>query len=202
MLSIIHGLSNQQKDCVIEMGFGSLLHMKMSDVPGALIYYVLERFNPSTSKVVLPIGEIEITREYVHQILGLPLGSIKLSDMEFRDPKDMTYHNWAAQFENKSLIRLQEIKMKIVSSNLADMNFKLNFIALMINSLCESSSCGKANYSCLNYITGDTVVKDIDWCSFVIECLIRTKNAYKHSATSFYVGPSAFLVVNNLKKHT
>ena len=198
---MIQGLSKEQKDCVTEMGFESLLQMKMSDVPGALIYYVLERFDPQTCSVVLPIGKIQITRELVNQILGFPLGSIKFKEMEFRSKEDLTYLNWAAQFDNKNSIRLQDIKMKIASSNLADMNFKMNFIALMINSLCESSSCGKANYSNLNYITADTVVKDIDWCSYVIDCLLKSKFAYKHSNTAFFVGPAAFLVVSNLKTH-
>ncbi|CAH1413954.1 unnamed protein product [Lactuca virosa] len=38
--------------------------------------------------------------------------------------------------------------------------------------------------------------QNIDWCSYVLDCLVRTKNSYiPYSYTSFFVGPSAFLVL-------
>ena len=196
LLSLILGFNNEQRDCVIEMGFGSLLDMKMTDVPGALIYYVLDCFNEKTRKIEFPTGDIDVTRESINQILGFPMGSIKLKSMGFRGAEDRTYNNWENQFKKKTLIRLNEIKMKLASSNEADMNFNMNFIALVINSLCESSSCGKANYYDLNYIKEHTVIRDIDWCSYLIDCLIKTKKAYTHSDKSFFVGPSTYLVVS------
>ena len=178
------------------MGFGKLLEMKVTDIPGALTYFVLDRFNPTTRKIELNSGSIDVTRESVNQILGFPLGSMQLKSVGFRGAEDRTYNNWENQFPKKTLIRLNEIKLKLAISKQADMNFKMNFLALMINSLIESSSCGKANYNDLNYIKEDTVIRDIDWCSYVVDCLIKTKRNYKHSPTAFFVGPSAFLVVS------
>ncbi|CAI9277211.1 unnamed protein product [Lactuca saligna] len=68
-------------------------------------------------------------------MLEFPLGSIEFSKLPFRTKADKTYGEWTNQFKNKTMIHLQEIKMKIVSSKKANMNFKMNFIALLINSL-------------------------------------------------------------------
>ena len=94
------------------------------------------------------------------------------------------------------MIRLHEIKMNIVASDNADMNFPVNFIALLINSLIESSSCGKANTYPLNYVMKNTNIRNIDWCSYLLNCLVKTKRSVDSSnPTSNFVGPSAFLVV-------
>ncbi|CAI9278553.1 unnamed protein product [Lactuca saligna] len=196
LLSVIQGFNEVQKDCVKDMGFGDLLKMKMTEVPGALSCFVLEKFDLTTKKIILQRGKIDVTRESVHQILGFPLGRKKFSELPFRTTEDNTYEEWTQQFENKSMIRLQEIKMKIVSSNKVDMNFRMNFLALLINSLIESSSSGKANTSPLKYIMKDTKISNIDWCSYLIDCLVKTKQSYDpSSSTSNFVGPSAYLVL-------
>ncbi|CAH1415980.1 unnamed protein product [Lactuca virosa] len=143
LLSVIQGFSDVQKDCVRKMGFGDILKMKMIDVPGALSCFVLQKFNSKTKKIVMEGGVIDVTRESVNQILGFPLGKTKFSSLPFRIADDNSYEKWTERFDNKSIIRLKEIKMKIVSSNKSDMNFKLNFLALLINSLIETSSSGK-----------------------------------------------------------
>ncbi|CAH1453906.1 unnamed protein product [Lactuca virosa] len=139
LLSVIQGFSDVQKDCVRKMGFGDILKMKMIDVPGALSCFVLQKFNSKTKKIVMEGGVIDVTRESVNQILGFPLGKTKFSSLPFRTADDNSYEKWTEQFDNKSIIRLKEIKMKIVSSNKSDMNFKLNFLALLINCLIETN---------------------------------------------------------------
>nr|KAJ0223109.1 hypothetical protein LSAT_V11C200084180 [Lactuca sativa] len=151
------------------MGFGDLLKMKITKVPGALSRYVVDKFDSTKMKIVLREGvEIDVTRESVNQMLGFPL-------------------------EKK---QLHEIKMNIVASDNADMNFQMNFIALLINSLIESSSCGKANTYPLNYVMKNTNIRNIDWCSYLLNCLVKTKRSVDSSnPTSNFVGPSAFLVL-------
>ncbi|CAH1432144.1 unnamed protein product [Lactuca virosa] len=146
------------------MGFSDLLKMKMTEVPGALSRYVIDKFDPTKMKIVLREGvEIDVTRESVNQMLGFPLGKKQFSKLPFRKENDKCYDEWTEQFENKKMIRLHEIKMNILASDNADMNFQMNFIALLINSLIESSSCGKANTYPLNYIMKNTNISNIDW---------------------------------------
>lgn len=94
-------------------------------------------------------------------MLRFSLGNIEFSKLPFRTKNDKTYEQRTNQIENKTMICLQEIKMKIISSKKANMNFKMDFIAFLINSLIESSSSGKANTHPLNYITKKTRIKKL-----------------------------------------
>ena len=96
------------------MGFGGLLKIKLAEVPGALSFYVLEKFETSSRKIKLPAGDIDVTRESVHQMLGLPMGDVKWDDLQFRDPEDTAHTDWINQFED-NMIRIQPLKMKLVS---------------------------------------------------------------------------------------
>ncbi|CAH1427166.1 unnamed protein product [Lactuca virosa] len=48
----------------------------------------------------------------------------------------------------------------------------------------------------LSYISRKTYISNIDWCNYVLDCLVRTKNSYiPYLDTSYFFGPSAFLVL-------
>nr|KAJ0216731.1 hypothetical protein LSAT_V11C300128920 [Lactuca sativa] len=115
---------------------------------------------------------IDVTKESVKEILGFPLGRKQFSKLPFRTKEDKCYEEWTNQFDDKNMIWLQDIKMKIVSTNNSNMNFRMNFIALLINSLIESSSSGKANTNPLNYITSKTKIENIDWCSYLVQAIL------------------------------
>nr|KAJ0218524.1 hypothetical protein LSAT_V11C300128930 [Lactuca sativa] len=172
LLSIIQGFNTIQKDCVKQIGFG------------ALSLYVVDKFDPTKIKIVLQERvEIDVTKE-------------SFSKLPFRKENDKCYDEWTEQFENKKMIRLHEIKMNIVTSDNTNMNFQMNFIALLINSLIESSSCGKANTYPLNYIMKNTNISNIDWYSYLLNCLVKTKRYFDSSnPTNNFVGPFAFLVL-------
>ena len=128
------------------MGFGELNNMKITEVPGAIAYYMLDNFDTTTNKINWLCGSIEVTTDLVNQIMGFPVGTMSFDDLQYPDTADTTYSDWQSQFDKKNTIRINEIKTKIILSDEADMNFKLNFLEIMINSLIESSSHGKANY--------------------------------------------------------
>nr|KAJ0209429.1 hypothetical protein LSAT_V11C400191760 [Lactuca sativa] len=94
LLSVIQGFNDVQNDC------GS---SKDEDDRCA-------KGSSKTKKIVIEGGVIDVTRESVNQILGFPLGKTKFSNLQFRTADNNK------QFDNKSIIQLKEIKMKIVSS--------------------------------------------------------------------------------------
>nr|KAJ0184592.1 hypothetical protein LSAT_V11C900464320 [Lactuca sativa] len=106
------------------------------------------------------------------------------------------------QFKKDSIIRLSAIKNVIVSTTQADFNFKLNFLVLFVNTFCESTSMGRCNLFPLSYISRKIDISNIDWCNYVLDCLVRTKNSYiPYSDNSFFVGPSAFLRRLDIERH-
>ncbi|KAL4561839.1 hypothetical protein LXL04_034020 [Taraxacum kok-saghyz] len=191
-IHVIH-TSTEQRDEQIHIH--SSIQSTETEVPGAIAYYMLHKFDTTTNKINLLCGSIEMTTDLVNQIMGFPVGTILFDDLQYPNIDDTTYSDWQSQFDKKNAIRINEIKTKILLSDEADMNFKLNFLAIMINSLIESSSHGKENYAPLKYITKETNIRNINWCKFLIASLRINKHTYDSSNTnSFFVGPSAFLV--------
>nr|KAJ0210969.1 hypothetical protein LSAT_V11C400178070 [Lactuca sativa] len=128
--SFVVRFNEVQKNCIGQMGFGGILNMKMIKFPGALSCFVLMNFSSETKKMVLQKGVIDVTKESLTEIIGFPLGRKQFSKLPFKTKEDKCYEEWTNQFDDKKMIRLQDIKMKIVSTNKADMNFRMNFIAL------------------------------------------------------------------------
>nr|KAJ0208018.1 hypothetical protein LSAT_V11C500272330 [Lactuca sativa] len=187
LLLVIQGFNTIQKDCVKQMGFCALLNMKMT-----------EKFDPTKVKIILREGvEIDVPRELVNQILGYPLGKKLFSKLPFRKENDKSYMtNGLNNLKTKKMIRLHEIKLNIIALDNADMNFQMNFIALLINSLIESSSPEKSNTYTLNYIMKNTNIRNINLYSYFLNCLVKTKLSFDPSnPTSNFVRPSAFLAL-------
>ena len=113
-------------------------------------------------------------------------------------PKDDTsYDEWKQQLQEEAIIQLNAIKKVIVRTIEADFNFKLNLLVLFVNTFCESTSIGRCILFLLSYISRETYIRNIDWCNYVLDCLVRTMNSYiPYSDNNYFVRPSAFLVVN------
>nr|KAJ0194691.1 hypothetical protein LSAT_V11C700342620 [Lactuca sativa] len=196
LLSIILGMSKEQKESVRSMGFGALLKMKIIDILLKLGFYVLQKSDYERMVIDIKGKELKVTAESVHDMLGIPIGGTKLTQLDQWSKDDTSYDEWKQQFKKDSIIRLSAIKNVFVSTTQADFNFKLNFLVLFVNTFCESTSMGRCNLFPLSYISRRTYIRNIDWCSYVLDCLVKTKNSYiPYSDTSFFVGRSAFLVL-------
>lgn len=198
LLSIIHGLSKAQKNCVREMGLGTLLQSKLMDVPMKMCYYVLERLDVEKMEVVVEKGVLNVNAKSVHEMLGLPIGGTLFKDMPVvdEDDEDSCMFEWRKQYENTKDLRLKQLKNEILLTREGDLNFRINFLVMFINTFCESTSMGKCNLNALQHIKKDTDISSIDWCQYVVDCLIKTKKAYKpEKESSFFFGPAAYLAV-------
>ncbi|KAL4557187.1 hypothetical protein LXL04_035359 [Taraxacum kok-saghyz] len=198
LLSIIHGLSKEQKKSIREMGFGTLLQSKLMDVPMKMCYYVLKKLDVEGIKVVLETGVLDVSAQSVYDMLGLPLGGMSFEDMEAvdEDDEESCMFEWKHQFENIKDLRLKQLKNVICLTREADFNFRINFLVLFINTFCESTSMGKCNLNALYHINKETDISSINWCQYVVDCLKRTKRAYKpDKESSFFYGPAAYLAL-------
>nr|KAJ0215009.1 hypothetical protein LSAT_V11C300129960 [Lactuca sativa] len=89
LLSIILGMSKQQKESVRSMSFGALLKMKITDIPLKLGFYILQKFDSERMVIDIEGKELKITAESVHDMLGIPIGGTKLTQLD-QWPKDDT----------------------------------------------------------------------------------------------------------------
>ncbi|CAI9277192.1 unnamed protein product [Lactuca saligna] len=71
---------------IVSMGFGSLLNIDMDTASGLLNYYLLDHYDPDSSRLVLENMVITIMKDTVHDMLGLPnIGEELLSMINEKD---------------------------------------------------------------------------------------------------------------------
>ncbi|KAI3676169.1 hypothetical protein L1987_85769 [Smallanthus sonchifolius] len=71
-------LSGEQKDCVRAMGFEKMLSFNVDGIPGLLGHYVVDNLDTKSMTVKLERCSIKITKEVIHQLIGVPLGGTKI----------------------------------------------------------------------------------------------------------------------------
>ncbi|GJX04119.1 hypothetical protein Tco_0190035 [Tanacetum coccineum] len=82
-------LSAREKQAVRDIGFGKLIDFKIKDIPTRLAYWLLDHFDEEACCLNINGKEIEITRELVRDVLGVPLGDIHLDahdEANYRNP--------------------------------------------------------------------------------------------------------------------
>ncbi|KAJ8430043.1 hypothetical protein Cgig2_014203 [Carnegiea gigantea] len=82
-VDMIDNFNEAQKKAIQDMGFGGFLHLQVTELPGDLCKWLVDRFNPYSS----PDKRIEITLIDVHLTLALPIGGRKLRSFIGRSQK-------------------------------------------------------------------------------------------------------------------
>ena len=57
----VRGMSPEQKQAILRMGFGSILQVNITSYPGQLSYYLLDVYDADSKRLVLQNSVIEIT---------------------------------------------------------------------------------------------------------------------------------------------
>ncbi|VFQ84980.1 unnamed protein product [Cuscuta campestris] len=64
---------------VVRIGFGSMLKIKLTELPAKLGFWVVEKFNPRSSSIELADGtKVRVTVDDIRHVLGLPCGRAKV----------------------------------------------------------------------------------------------------------------------------
>lgn len=194
----IQRLSQEQKQCIEDMGFGRLLSMKTDGVPGKMAFAILDNFDTDAMQIKFGEKTIQVNEQSIHDILGLPMGEVDFLNCQYLDDDNVAVKNWKSQFKS-SKVRPNEIKKKIIETDEADYHFKVNFLTLMYNTLGECNLSGTCNLSMINFIQPETTVSNINWCKHIYSCLVDSKGRWhKENPNSFYAGPITYLIVSML----
>ncbi|KAI3749986.1 hypothetical protein L2E82_20610 [Cichorium intybus] len=150
MIEAIRSLNEDQREAVIEIGFGALLNMKLGVSSAKLGHFVVANLDDKSLVIKTGKGDIKLTKDVVHDILGLPNGGTDIDDVEEVDETNEIITSWKSQF-SKHDISKSELVSKIQESNDDGILFKLNFIALFNSCICKAYKTG--------YIMKDIVIK-------------------------------------------
>ncbi|CAI9299670.1 unnamed protein product [Lactuca saligna] len=183
------------------MGFGSLLNIDMDTSPGLLKYYLLDHYDPDSSRLVLENLVITITKDTVHDMLGSPnVGEDLLSMVSYEKDKEVL-KEWKSQYDKKKGFNGEEYLKRIKNTKQDSLMFRLNFMTLFINSFVESTLSGTNQINVVNKLVLVKDLSKIDWCKYILDCLVSKKQLWRRDdKTCYYSGPILVLTVRFLSR--
>ncbi|CAI9303501.1 unnamed protein product [Lactuca saligna] len=90
----VMGMSPEQKQAILRMGFGSILRMNITSYLGQLSYYLLDVYDADSKRLVLQNSVIEITEQTMHDMMGLPIGGEDINELPLCDKGHQILEEW------------------------------------------------------------------------------------------------------------
>ncbi|KAL8208048.1 hypothetical protein R6Q57_007460, partial [Mikania cordata] len=123
-------LNVKQKDAIKKIGFGSILNFKITSLSTCMGYWLLSNYNPTTN--TLNLGSfVKITSKLVNQVLGIPIGSIQIKELNKPSKRDPIVAEFRSQFpDDIGLPEISHVKDLVKNSGDSGRIFELNFLVL------------------------------------------------------------------------
>ncbi|KAK9064987.1 hypothetical protein SSX86_016370 [Deinandra increscens subsp. villosa] len=164
LCGVIQVLTDEQKEVVKAMGFGAFLDMKLTQIPTALAYWLVNNYDVGTGSLVTVKGVVKIDAKLINSVLGVPLGTETITIIEKTTDRDPVTKEWRSQFEEgKTKITLHDTLMMMKDRKDAGRLFQLNFLVVLCTSVIRVMQSGTVNQCFLNAITPGTDVKNMRW---------------------------------------
>ncbi|KAJ0476564.1 hypothetical protein HanHA300_Chr13g0478771 [Helianthus annuus] len=127
---------------------------------------------------------VEITSELVKRVFGLPMGPINLVEKKKANKKnDVVIQEFRNQFEHTDSKRLSSLQLMCYVLDMYDHGrlFVVNFLILYFSFLGETTTNNSGNVRYIPCIQPHVDIKSLNWCSYMVSCLNRTKKAWHGS---------------------
>ncbi|KAL4567773.1 hypothetical protein LXL04_023366 [Taraxacum kok-saghyz] len=97
-------MSNKQKNAIKEMGLGSLLGISIDILPGLLNYYLVDKLDAESDKILLEINVITITKDGISKIIGLSQDGVDMVTLPVCENDNPILVQWKSQYPGKKYI--------------------------------------------------------------------------------------------------
>ncbi|PWA79851.1 hypothetical protein CTI12_AA201070 [Artemisia annua] len=168
---IIERFTNAQMKALDEMGFGNFkTDFKFNSTPTSLGLWILQNFDVEKCSLTLSNNrKIKVTRELIHDILGIPMG------------------------DKKKKIKIGKLENYLSSLSHGDWDFKIGFLVVFFSIFAHGNKDGSVNQRFLPSLENIDEVANFYWCSYCLECMHAELKKFK--ATSFFSGALLLLVL-------
>ncbi|PWA96131.1 hypothetical protein CTI12_AA041350 [Artemisia annua] len=202
----IQKITTDQKEAISSMGFKSLLDFEINVMPSRLGYWLLERFDAESGNLTVFGDTIHITPELIHHTLGFPMGQFAVDVREVvKKRSNEAYIEWKKQFKGVSRLyankNLMPVIMNQIRKNDSGNLFLKNIISLFCTILSYVGTMGTLNIGVIPSLTDLEVVKQMDWCEYVLHNLKDERKNWR-PGTRFYgpILPLEVIFANSLLK--
>ncbi|KAJ0473287.1 hypothetical protein HanOQP8_Chr15g0574861 [Helianthus annuus] len=206
-MDTVRRFSKKQIDDVRDMGFGAILDININHISTRLANWLVRNFDEKLDKLNVGHHQIKITSNTVYEVFGLPKGpkkveiiadkrKVKKQDKieKSQEPGNAVRDTFIRQWGQNARVTHGLIANTMENQREGGHLFKLNFLVYWMTFFAEITKATLANDRCLLGVEDVEEIKNLDWCSYLVETLRRTRAGWKNYKIQF-VGPVAFLTV-------
>ncbi|CAH1418292.1 unnamed protein product [Lactuca virosa] len=195
MTDAVSYLTSEQKDWVKRMGFKAFLKINIKSIPLKLCHFVLEHYDEGTNSILIKGKRIKIKKEKIHKVFGLPRTGKSLFDLDMVSEDHQVFDGLMKELEGGKA-HATNYKKIIQKSEQVDMNFKLGFIALFVNTFAESIPMGTNNLVPVRALIEVDDISKINWCAYLLYCVKNSKGRWcPDNPKCYYRGPMLLLLL-------
>ncbi|XP_019176446.1 PREDICTED: uncharacterized protein LOC109171821 [Ipomoea nil] len=201
MYDLVQRLTHDQKDAVIDMGFGGLLHLQFSSNYSQLVEYLLQRFDVFKSDFILDGDHLHVGEEDVEYILGLPRGKRDVEEGTKSEENSTAAYNkvlteWRKRWNVRSGSPITtKMPDEIIRRGDHGDAFKRDFVVFAVSSLLRGNTGRYANYRVIKSLLNIRSISRLNWCKYTYNSLIDSYDIYKDSPTRSFGGPMVFILL-------
>ncbi|XP_019192143.1 PREDICTED: uncharacterized protein LOC109186562 [Ipomoea nil] len=201
MYDLVQRLTHNQKDAVIDMGFGGLLHLQFSSNYSQLVEYLLQRFDVFKSDFILDGDHLHVGEEDVEYILGLPRGKRDVEEGTKSEENSTAAYNkvlteWRKRWNVRSGSPITtKMPDEIIRRGDHGDAFKRDFVVFAVSSLLRGNTGRYANYRVIKSLLNIRSISRLNWCKYTYNSLIDSYDIYKDSPTRSFGGPMVFILL-------
>ncbi|KAJ0754724.1 putative Ulp1 protease family catalytic domain, papain-like cysteine peptidase superfamily [Helianthus annuus] len=205
-LDTVKHFTEAQVADVKSIGFGDVLNIKLYHISTRLGYWLVRNYDEQYSTLNIGNHKIKITRDSVHDVFGIPKGNVIVREKNKPRKGATVEKNTATQGAETTIDEFKnqwpdtnKITHTLLARTMSKQTtggrlFKLNFLAYWNTLFVEITKSTTVKQSFLLAIDKEEDIPNLDWCSFVLESLKRTRQGWK-KLDSQYNGPVAFLTL-------
>ncbi|KAD5803633.1 hypothetical protein E3N88_14993 [Mikania micrantha] len=191
----LQSLKPKQKEAIKKMGFGKLLSFKVNGIPQKISHYIVDRLDVTSMEILGREGPIKVNEEAVFGLLGVPKGVIDLKNVNPTKNLCKKIQEWRNLYTNDYISPSELVKRFTEAGDDDSFNFKLDFLMLFLSTIVECHAHGKCKLDVLNYLADDTDISNVNWCSYIIDCIEKCKSGWLPNTKSPFKGPLALLTL-------
>lgn len=167
---------------VQSLGFGALLHLNITEIPGKLAYWCASQFDQLTCSILMPDGtQLHISEEDIWVTVGVPKGTIAIERKCYGQEKSFL-EEWASNIgKDVDHILPQDLPIAMESDTTGGIWFKTNFLILVENSIFESPADGYVRPKIVSVLKDLVNAHKYNWCSYMITTLLLSHNKWLKS---------------------
>ncbi|GJR12439.1 hypothetical protein Tco_0795091 [Tanacetum coccineum] len=179
-----------------EMGLGHFHNnFNFESTPGELGMWVVKSYDPETHTLRMGDGRrIKVSRELIHEILGVPMGENKVISLPSTTSEDITTTNWRYTtpfIEDR--IHITRVDDHVCSLTANGWPFKVGFLVVFFSILAQGNKDGRVNQRFIPTLSNIDEFQNYDWCQFILDCIKDEVLEFK--PRSYFAGPLLLLAL-------